>query len=377
NYTLSVTQRCGTRIMEWASYVIEGDPDRVHGRPRLQSAEGSPPGEVALLAFRGNASEANGVADLVQHLINDAHVEANEILILLRGDHNGAFSSPIKAALEERDIGYSDPEIVNQLLAEPANRRMLATFRLLVNPRDSLAWATLLHLTPRIGQTFPNYIYERARTGRVQFGQALLDAYDHDFVDGPRPSSTLATALIGRVNAWLREHRVPDETPEQGWGHWMVETAGGDVVPAPSAPLTELLYALDELIESERDLGQYLSQITPLGKDHARAQSQGVRIMTMAGAKGLTVRAAIIVGLEQGIVPRPGADLQEERRLLYVAMTRAKEYLFGTWARRRQGPTARAGAARVADRRELTNFLRGGPVASQDGQEFLERFGVR
>src|SRR5262249_54032326 len=44
NYTLSVTQRCGTRIMEWASYVIEGDPDRVHGRPRLQSAEGSPPG---------------------------------------------------------------------------------------------------------------------------------------------------------------------------------------------------------------------------------------------------------------------------------------------------------------------------------------------
>lgn len=151
----------------------------------------------------------------------------------------------------------------------------------------------------------------------------------------------------------------------------MIEMADGNIVPRPSVDLTTLLHALDGLVDPDQAFGRYLSQITPLGKDHAIAESQGVRIMTMNSAKGLTVRATIMVGLEEGIIPRPDGDLQEERRLLYVAMTRAKEYLFGTWALRRRGPTARAGAGNVALRRNLTNFLRAGPVASQDGEEYL------
>ena len=109
----------------------------------------------------------------------------------------------------------------------------------------------------------------------------------------------------------------------------------------------------------------------PLGKDRAYAESQGVRIMTMNSAKGLTVRATIIVAVEDGIVPRPNGDLQEERRLLYVAMTRAKEYLFATWALRRRGPTARAGAAQVGDRRRYSNFFNDGPVQSQYGVAYM------
>jgi DNA helicase-2/ATP-dependent DNA helicase PcrA len=217
------------------------------------------------------------------------------------------------------------------------------------------------------------YIYDRARAARVQFGEALLQGHEQNFPDGPRASATRAAALIQAVNVWLEAHELPDEMPEEGWGHWMVETAGGEITPAPSAPLTELLTALDGLDEQEHGFARFLSQIGPLGKDHALAESQGVRIMTMGGSKGLTVRAAIVAGLEEGIVPRPDCDLQEERRLLYVAMTRAKEYLFCTWARRRRGPTARAGAARVAERRTLTNFLQGGPVNSEDGQAYLQR----
>lgn len=373
NYPLSVTQRCARRIIEWATSVIQGDPDRPRDRPCLHCAEGSPPGKVALLAFPGDGTEAVGVADLVRHLIDDEDVHAEDILILLRGDHNGNFSRPIKAALDERGIQYSDPEVVDRMLAEPANRRMLATLRLLVNPNDSLAWASLLCLTPGIGDAFSDYIYERARVGRVQFGEALLQAYEQNFSDGPRASATRATALMRAVNAWLDANELPDETPEDGWGHWIVETSGGDVVPAPSAPLIELLHTLDGLVELEHGFDRFLSQIGPLGKDRALAESQGVRIMTTGGSKGLTVRATIVVGLEEGIVPRPDCDLQEERRLLYVGMTRAKEYLFCTWARRRRGPTARAGAPQVAQRREFTNFLRGGPVRSEDGQAYLQR----
>ena len=67
-----------------------------------------------------------------------------------------------------------------------------------------------------------------------------------------------------------------------------------------------------------------------MGKDRAIAESPGIRVMTMIGSKGLTVRATIIAGLEDGIFPRPDADLGEERRLLYVAMTCAKEFLVFT-----------------------------------------------
>jgi len=49
--------------------------------------------------------------------------------------------------------------------------------------------------------------------------------------------------------------------------------------------------------------------------------------MTMASSKGLTVKAAIIVGVEEGVVPLAERDPGEERRLLYVAMTRAKDHL--------------------------------------------------
>jgi DNA helicase-2/ATP-dependent DNA helicase PcrA len=372
NYPLSITQRCGRRIIEWASYVIEGDPNRAAGRPRLTSAEGAPPGEVALLAFPDEAAEAYGVADLIQYLIWH-EVPAEEILVLLRGDHNEAFSRPIKARLDGLSIRYSDPEFVERMLAEPGNRRMLATFRLLVNPRDSLAWASLLWLAPGIGGTFFEYIYERARAGRIQFGNDLLDAHEANFPDGPRSSATKAGALIRSVTAWLEAHPVPEEMPECGWGHWMVATVAGDAVPAPSAACAALLHALDDLGESDQGFGRYLSQVMPLGKDRALAEGQGVRIMTMIGSKGLTVRATIITGLEEGIMPRPDADLGEERRLLYVAMTRAKEYLFCTWARRRRGPTARAGAPRVQERRNYTSFLRGSPVASQDGATYLRR----
>jgi DNA helicase-2/ATP-dependent DNA helicase PcrA len=370
DYPLSVTQRCGRRIIEWATYVIEGDPGRPHGRPRLTAADGSPPGEVALLAFPGAATEATGIATLVQRMINVNQVPGEEILILLRGDHNGTFSGPIKHALDDRGIRYSDPDLVDRMLAEPKNRRMLATFRLFENPRDSLAWASLLLLTPGIGESFFDYVYERASAGRIQFGKALFEGFAQGFPGGPG-SSARATTLLRSVTAWLDEHNVPEETPDAGWGNWMIGTADGDVLPHPSAPLAELLAALDGLDEPADSLGRFLSQITPLGKDRAYAESRGVRIMTMTSAKGLTVRATIIVGVEDGIVPRPDADIQEERRLLYVAMTRAKEYLLCTWARRRTGPTARAGAARVGHRRLPSHFFDGGPVQSRDGLAYL------
>ncbi len=373
DYPLSITQRCGSRIIEWAAYVIEGDPDRPADKPRLTSAEGSPPGNVGLLSFASERAESVGVASLIRALIENEGVEPSDILVLVRGDHNAMFSGPITNQLAELGIAWADPDLVKRMLADADNRRMLAVFRLLAHREDSIAWATLLCLTNGIGERFFEYIYDRARAAGCQFGRALLDAFADQFPEGPTASSRRAARLIASIGVWLDEHPVPelddddDDDNEFGWGQWMIDTADGEVVPSPSDQLAELLIELDSHAEPDQELSRFISQIAPLGKDLALAQREGVRIMSMNGAKGLTVRATIIVALEDGIVPRPDGDSAEERRLLYVAMTRAKEYLYGTWARRRRGPTARAGATRVAHVRRHSRFLDGGPVESEDG----------
>lgn len=375
DYTLSISQRCGRRIVEWSRFVIEGDPDRPK-KPQLCAAEGSPDGEVALLAFDDQDAEAQGVAALVERLVEVDGLEPQDVLVLLRSDHNGRFSNLIKAALDVIGIAYSDPEAVTRMLAEPNNRRLLAVCRLLAHRQDSLAWATLLHLTSGIGDAFFCYIYQRARAWSVQFGEALLDTHAAGFPDAPTAPARLASEQVEAVTAWLSEHPVPDpENDAAGirWGEWIVQAAGTDVAPAPTADLAELLDALDETIDAGGSLGSFLGQIQPLGQDRARNESQAVRIMTMAGAKGLTVRAVILAALEEQIIPRQESPLDEERRLLYVALTRAREFVYGTWARRRTGPTARAGAGRAQTRRTPTHFLKDGPVETSDGRAYIEQ----
>ena len=70
-------------------------------------------------------------------------------------------------------IPCSDPDAIKQLVAQPDNRRLLAYCRLMENPTDSLAWASLLHLTPGVGDTFFDYVYSQARESQSTFGEAL------------------------------------------------------------------------------------------------------------------------------------------------------------------------------------------------------------
>jgi len=172
------------------------------------------------------------------------------------------------------------------------------------------------------------------------------------------------------VLAWLDSHPIPREH-DGGWGQWIIDTSGDGTVPSPTEDFRDLLLELDQITESEQSFDRYLGKIEPLSKDMASAHSEGIRIMTLGGAKGLTVRAVIIGAVEEGIVPRPNCNLGEERRLLYVGMTRAKEFLYCTWARRRRGPTARAGAPRIGQRRSHSTFFNNGPVESEDGHSYI------
>jgi DNA helicase-2/ATP-dependent DNA helicase PcrA len=235
------------------------------------------------------------------------------------------------------EVECSDPDALKRLLAEPTNRWVLEVLRLAENPEDSIAWASLLHLTEGISRSFLDQVYEIARTNGTSFSTALMQLRAAGFPELPAPSASKAETVIADVTGWLDAVEVPDETPEGGWGRWIIEATGEAVVPLPSDDMIELLGDLDELVETTQPIGRYLGQITPLGKDLAASKSEGVRIMSMASSKGLTVRATIVAAVENDIIPRPEAPMDEERRLLYVAMTRATEHLFLTWARTSPG----------------------------------------
>ena len=374
DYTLSKTLRCGKRIIDWANDVIRGDPARPQDRAVLDCLDGAPEGEVALLSFKNELEEAGGVAALIEWLIDHEEVAPAEILVLVRGDHNGTFSTPIRDALQDRGIECYNADFVVELLNEEANRRFVEIARLLVRRDDSLAWASLFDLAPGIGSKFFDYVYGHALANRQSFSDALFALREAGYPKAPSGSGKKAEELVNAVVAFLNEHSVPATTPDSGWVPWVLAMSGNAVFPQPSPPLVEVMGEVILLLEPDCSFAKFLSMIEPLGKDCSLAHGKGVRIMTMSGSKGLTVRATIIVGAEEGIVPRPEADLGEERRIMYVAMTRAREYLFCTWARRRRGPTARAGKGTLLRRRQ-SHFLEAGPVTSQDGSDFLSAIG--
>jgi DNA helicase II / ATP-dependent DNA helicase PcrA len=367
DYTLTVTQRCGRRIVDWARHVISGDPDRPPKAPMTCAAQCSD-GEVGLLSFRSEKSEAKAVAAVVKNLIERENVKASEILILFRGDYNQSFSKPIRKAMTELGIPSADPDAVARLCAEPSNRMFIAAHRLRARPTDSLAWATILRVTPGVGDTFFNYIYGIAKDQRRTFAEALLAEYQAGFPGASVRKAALAT--VDAIQAWLVAHPLPEEEPDGGWQEWMLGAVDPKAVPSPTVGFINLL-GDPESNEKGLKFDKYVGQLELAWRDKARAKSEGVRFMTMQASKGLTVEATIVVGVDEGIVPRPDAPLDEERRLLYVAMTRARKYLYLTWARQRKGPTARSGTPRVGGRRSFSNFLEGGPVSTTDGETFL------
>ena len=375
DYHLSTSQRCGTSILDWARHVIEGLPGRPP-RPRLTPSPDSEAGEARYLHFDHSDREAEGVARLVQWLIQTRNIEPEEIAVLFRSNPNNAWSQWLTDPLAARGVPVVNPGVVDEMLAESSNRRLLATARLLANPTDSLAWWTLLGLTRGIGPAVRDHIYNRATSHMNTFGEQVLVEYENQYPDlRPQLRGKVIAAIRSTLEAADKFDLRSADLGDGGWGIWLSQNslALGGCEPR----FCELLTDIDAAIDPDEDLGRFLGQIQPVGRDlRSGHQAKAVRLMKMRSSKGLTVRAAIVVGVEDGVIPLLNKRADEERRLLYVAMTRSKEFLYLTWSGRRTGRTAHSGIARIGERRNRSRLLAGGPVPSESGERFLVQRGA-
>lgn len=366
-YPLSISHRCGKKILDWANFVIGGDTTRTE-KPNLSPSQNNPGGKGGYLVFNRETTEGDGVVRLVNWLTESEKVPLEEILILIR---TASIGNLVKSALKRVNIQFSDPEESLELLQQPPVRRLLAFLRLMVNLYDSLAWWALLKLTRGIGDTTINEIYRIARSNNSTFGQAILEQSKKGFSD----ISSSRNKLEKLIHEVIERVQNTDIADKGKWGTWISERIEIGKLPGSPKEFIDLLLRVDETkVGNETNLEQFINQIEPVIKDIMNSKvTDKIRVMSFFRSKGLTVSAVIIAGVEDGIIPHPKGDPQEERRLLYVGMTRAREYLFLTRSRRRVGPSARSGRANVAGTRATSPFLVGGPVREVDGDTELTK----
>jgi len=354
--------------LEWANYVIRGDTSRTP-KSSLRTGNNNSEGVVGYLVFNRENKEAEGVASFVKWLIEKEELPLEEILVLVR---TGSLAKLIKATFKKLNILYSDPEEALNLLYHPNTRKVLCILRLSTNENDSLAWWTLLYLTEGIGHKAINEIYELARRRNSSFGATIIAEAKNEF----RNIKSSKRKLLSRVQEILKIIEKLEVPNDDQWRDWIKEQVENQKLPKLPDGMEDLLTKIDSFKQEadKTDLNQYVNQIEPMTKDIMNSKiADRIRIMTLNRSKGLTVRATIIAGAEDGIIPHPNGDPQEERRLLYVGMTRPRDYLYITRCRRRTGPSARSGQANVAGTRRGCPFLDGSSVSQTDGEAELKR----
>ena len=258
-----------------------------------------------------------------------------------------AQSRLFEEALLRADIPYTVVGGVG-FYARREVKDLLAYLRLLTNPQDPVAFRRIVNSPPRgIGDKTLLEIDRLAQARGVSPYEALSTALDEGRLGG---RAQLALGGFSRMIESLRA-----EMGQLGLVALLqrvLEVTGYAAVLAEEDTqesedrlenLAELLSAAGDYVAREEDasIAGFLDRVSLLSDVDQAREGASVVLMTLHSAKGLEFERVFLVGLEEGLVPHSRslldlASLEEERRLCYVGMTRAKEQLQLSWAQSRQ-----------------------------------------
>ncbi len=232
----------------------------------------------------------------------------------------------------------------------------IAYLRVLVNPSDSVSLERIINLPARgIGPKALETIKAYASRRGLPMYEALLAADDienlapsvrkgiRDFV---KIFEDLKNDIFGDEPHYLLEKLLAKS------GYWQMTEDSAEKDPQEAlnrlGNLQELVNAVKDFEENCKKRGEapsiqrYLEEITLQSEvDNLKENSDAVTLMTLHLAKGLEFPCVMLTGLEEGLFPINAAacdqeDMEEERRLMYVGMTRAKKKLYLSWAQTRR-----------------------------------------
>jgi DNA helicase II / ATP-dependent DNA helicase PcrA len=355
NYPLTICRRSGAPALEVATQLINQDLDRRTKAPLRPSGAAST--AFRYLRFSTNADEAAGVARIAQARLKAAMKPDDKrvIAVLVRSDV-AAWAAELQPYFDEIGEQLAAPADVDSILSDRGVRTALALGQLIRRKgNDSLAWRALLKVTPGIGDKVVDHVYRSADSNT--FAARLLALHDDGFPE--LRNGQEVRAMVQRILDAVEKAKVPKRKgPPNGksWAAWLVGEVKQIEVDA-FTPIAEERFKEVGDKAGQRDLDELLNKFQAKLREPARGEDKEIRIMTMGMSKGLTFDTAIVIGAEEGNIPDPRSDRAEERRYLYVALTRAKHMTVVTYAEKRTGPTAPIGQSLGRPRREPSSFM--------------------
>jgi DNA helicase II / ATP-dependent DNA helicase PcrA len=308
------------------------------------------PGEpIEVYKADDESDEARWIVQTLQAL--RGRTKLSEMAILVR-------TNAQTRALEDELVRQEVPYVLvggTRFYDRAEIKDLVAYLRLIRNPRDAFSFARILNQPPRgIGKATEELLRQEA----AERGLTPWDVIAQDELGNLPARAAGALRAFGELVEELR--RSAEELPLPALLDLLLERTGylalyQDKRDAESEArlenVRELLSAAQEFteavaarpgdFETEDLLTAFLDHVSLVADIDAWQGGQGVSVMTLHSAKGLEFRAVVTAGLEQGLLPHYNAqgtpdDVEEERRLLYVGMTRAKEKLVLTCCRRRR-----------------------------------------
>ena len=373
---LEICKRCDRDILALGLFVARQDHRRIE--KSIQSEPSAAKGEVAVLHFDNQVREAQGIADLCRNLVTRQRLKPSDILVLLRADRNGLFSGPIREKLAAAGIPVAATTDSTSPLNEKNGRSFLAFLQLAARRDDSLAWRSLLKTwCEGVGAGAIETLYGVVRSRGENFAQTVAAVHTDAAILPTTHRSRLSKAISNVTNQL--DTLFPEEAcKDQETCDELMKV----IDPAAKSIITDdgerevILRKLKHTAEGfgATSIEALVRAVGVASEDiEQELEEDKVNILTMHRAKGLTAEAVIIVAAEDEYIPGRalGEAIDDERRLLYVSLTRAKHYLFVTYCDKRTGPQQHTGSSSGKATRSLSQFLIDSPHTPQDGKTFI------
>ena len=349
---LEQNYRCAKRILRAANTLIRHNP---HQHEKNLWCDGDEGGPIRVLACRNDEHEAERIAADIVHQAEKQKAAWSEFAILYRGNHQ---SRALEKALRLARVPYHLTG-GTAFLERAEVKDLLAYLRLIVNAEDDAAFLRIANVPRRdIGATTLEKLGVLAQSRQV----SMLQAAQSDAVL-KQLSSRPAASLAGFVDL-IREFSIASRhTSAADLIDRLVDRIGfaahiAEQTKDPAAQqrrrenikeLSDWFRAMQKDGGATGDIAAQLALLTHADRDDP---GNAVRLLTLHSAKGLEWRFVYLIGVEEGTLPHAAGieegRVEEERRLMYVGITRAKERLCLSYATssRRYGEIVTNGPSR-------------------------------
>jgi DNA helicase II / ATP-dependent DNA helicase PcrA len=344
---LEQNYRSSSNIINVANEVISNNKNQL---PKELWTENPAGDKIKLVRSMTDNDEGKFVADTIQEQKLRNHFLNQNFAILYR---TNAQSRAFEESLRRQGIAYRIYGGIS-FYQRKEIKDMIAYLRLIVNPNDEEALKRVINYPVRgIGKTTIEKILIIANEQNLTMFSVLEAAASFGFKAGTLECIQNFVQMIKYFQTMLHQSNAYDIAVLVGKHTNLVKELFNDKTTEGLAKyenLQELFNSIKEWTESpsnedgellEKNLGSYLQQITLLtDADNDKTDSDVVKLMTIHAAKGLEFECVFVGGIEETLFPSAMSmntreELEEERRLFYVAVTRAKQKLWLTYANAR------------------------------------------